>query len=682
MKLLKDYFDKQKRKSIIEKMEALGEELFQKYGYRKDDKVDADFLFDMLSKGYIDESYPLYIAEVYEGALSVNGLRFLNAVNSGENIGFDYKLKQRDCEQLCDRITAWDSVGVLNNDFARYIVERENLRETYFPMVLTQIYENDKIEKSEKFFDQFWNNSKFDANREIGIFEQIGKKVHLLKPLDFLNVFFNNHNVVRFKQFFDYFSKSDSTDKDYLKTLFEDDKDFYSKFIICFEDELESINATLKQIEIQVDLTKDIVQQLPVELLLKFTEFPVTKENYDLLLLKENRSTEPLGYMTRCIEMNGDKSIFDDSRISDFCKNILMNFDNVEESVATEERIFKVSEKKLMLEEKTKLFKKTLRSWKDILTFYRGVGWDEAVFDAVTNVVFANSIRTKEKKDDEFLSGYVLLGKNFAGFGYKRDFEKLLCDILQSQLVSSWDHIVLGYTLEVWAKYSSVIGSLKIMKSIDDMNHVVIPDVMRFVFSREIKYLDKDLLLEFYKYDEESFIDCCQLQRLSSFRLLVLKIRDDSRLRRAQKIILESTSSLPEKNDIDFKIYKDAALVYTPLGERNEELRFNVCKQCVMYINDVISVIKDIVDNDSQSSYSFGLSKLHSSLIRACDGFDSFLRDSNVMQDIWLALLVKSAQNKMKVEKNRYISNLSAKMLIEWLEKLRIEFEGYRRYYI
>lgn len=92
-----------------------------------------------------------------------------------------------------------------------------------------------------------------------------------------MNVF-GDYNVNRFKQFFDYFSKSDSADKDYLKTLFEGDENFYSKFIICFEDELESINATLKQIEIQVDLTKDIVQQLPVELLLKFTEFPVTKK--------------------------------------------------------------------------------------------------------------------------------------------------------------------------------------------------------------------------------------------------------------------------------------------------------------------------------------------------------------------------------------------------------------------
>lgn len=97
------------------------------------------------------------------------------------------------------------------------------------------------------------------------------------------------------------------------------------------------------------------------------------------------------------MEMNGDKSIFDDSRISDFCKNILMNFDNVEESVVTEERVFKVSEKKLMLEEKIKLFKKTPRSWKDILTFYRGVGWDDALFDAVTNIVYTNSIRLKEK---------------------------------------------------------------------------------------------------------------------------------------------------------------------------------------------------------------------------------------------------------------------------------------------
>lgn len=189
MKLLKDYFDKQKRKSIIEKMDALGEKLFLKYGYRKDDKVDSGFLFDMLSKGYIDESYPLYIAEVYEGALSVNGLRFLNAVNSGENIGFDYELEQSDCEQLCDRITSWDSLGVLNNSFAKYIVEHGRLRENYFPIFLDQIYKNDKDGKSKKFFDQFWENSRFDTERKIGIFEQIGKKVNSIKPLEFLKIF-------------------------------------------------------------------------------------------------------------------------------------------------------------------------------------------------------------------------------------------------------------------------------------------------------------------------------------------------------------------------------------------------------------------------------------------------------------------------------------------------------------
>lgn len=115
---------------------------------------------------------------------------------------------------------------------------------------------------------------------------------------------------------------------------------------------MESINANLKQMKIQVDLTKDIVQRLSAETLLKITEFPVTKYNYDLLLSKENKSTESLGYMTRCIGINADKSIFDENRISDFCKNILMTFDSVEESAVTEESVFNVSEKKLLLEEK------------------------------------------------------------------------------------------------------------------------------------------------------------------------------------------------------------------------------------------------------------------------------------------------------------------------------------------
>ena len=681
MKLLKDYFDKQKRKSIIEKMDVLGEKLFLKYGYRKDDKVDSNFLFDMLSKGYIDESYPLYIAEAYEGTLSVNGLRFLNAVNSGENVGFDYKLDQKDCEQLCDRITSWDSLGILNNSFARYIVNHEELRENYFPIFLEQIYKNDKENNSEKFFDQFLNSSKFNSDQVTRIFEQIGEKIHLLKPVDFLNVFFDNRNVTRFRLFFDYFSKSGDIGKDYLKTLFEDNQDFYSDFIIQYKDDLESINTSLKQMKLQIDLTKDIVQQLPAESLLKITEFPVTKYNYDLLLLKENKSTDPLGYMSRCIEMNADKSIFDESRISAFCKNILMNFDNIEESVATEENVFGVSEEKLSLEEKIKLFKKTQRSWKDILTFYRGVGWAETLFDAITNIVFTNSIRSKEKKDDIFLNGYVLLGKNFAGFGYKRDFEKLLGNILQSKLVSTWDNLVLYNTLEIWSKYSSVIDSLKRLKSIGNLNHAVMPNVMRFVFDKETKYLDKDSILEFLIADETAFIDCCRLRKFSSFRLFILKIRNESKLRSAQKIVLETTSSLPENNDIDFKIYKDAALSFVTRNQ-NENVRYHTCMQSEMYVDDAISTIQKAVDNEARISRASDWNRTFEILISIEAQFNSLLNKTEVQQDVWLELLLKSAKSAVKNEKIQRLSNAIAKMQIEWLKKLRGEFEEYRRYYI
>lgn len=274
----------------------------------------------------------------------------------------------------------------------------------------------------------------------------------------------------------------------------------------------------------------------------------------------------------------------------------------------------------------------------------------------------------------------MLLGKNYAGLGYKREFDKLLGDILQSQLVSTWDNLVLHNTLEVWSKYSSVTDSLRKMKSIDGVNHEVMPTVMRYVVGNEARYLDKDLVLEFYKTDEKIFVECCQSSAYSSFRMLILKIRDDSRLRDVQKIILESTFYLPRNNDVDFKIYKDAALTFSTLGGHSEEFRFDICKQCVMRIDEVISTVRKTIDNDSQVHLSLVSSVQRKLLIEAFDWFKSILREPDLMQDIWLLLLVRTVRNALRAKRDVYRFDSYTKLWIEWLKKLRDEFEEYRRY--
>ena len=324
LKSIKDLFSSANKnnRSLIELIQEKKKCIEKEYD--NSETINEDFLFMMLSKGYINENYSDYLSQSYSEILEKGEYTFVNNVKT--NASPDFKLEIESPERVISQIKdyQWTFPSVLNNQILTHIILNGNSLELEGVMNAIQNYY--AVSERSDFIDQYVESIRRhqDKNRIVNaLFGELLKQISLNSLLSF----FSDNSGMLFCDFLNGISEEKISDYgDSIRSfLRKENRQQVLGTVLSSAAQQEELKKKIKKIDIEIEKLSYYKNKKDVwQLLIDEAMFRISKENLDSILRQLNDLGNDLNYdyFTQC--ENIWKKITNPDNINDFVEKILL----------------------------------------------------------------------------------------------------------------------------------------------------------------------------------------------------------------------------------------------------------------------------------------------------------------------------------------------------------------------
>ena len=167
--------------------------------YYKNELINEDFLFTMLSKGYIDENYRYYIAKSYDDKFELYESFYINNVK--DELEPEFTLEIEHYESVIKEIKdfQWTNPSVLNNDILTYLIQHKFINQlNWFINAILNYYEkykkNDFIDKYIESINHQDDKSEIINTLLCALYRIIQSNISIETKRKYLLSFFSNNS--------------------------------------------------------------------------------------------------------------------------------------------------------------------------------------------------------------------------------------------------------------------------------------------------------------------------------------------------------------------------------------------------------------------------------------------------------------------------------------------------------
>ncbi len=545
-------------------VEQIAKEEQEKNGYTKAECIDVNFLIDMLSRGYLDENFIHFIAKPYSD-LSAHDRHFLSALNEKEPIPFDEELKNFELVEKKMKEFQWGTPAILNNTFVNYMFSKNDESKNFF--IIYQIFKND-TESTRLFYKQFLDTLSL-SERSLAL-EKIeraikkyleGDEVSLSAKL--LHFFFVKYDYLDFVSFLKKIDVNSIQVICLIEQFLDENLDFLQKLLSN-----EEMSQLMDRLNIQTDLSEDIVSFLGKERLSQYRGFRISKKNLDCIL-KVFQSNIDLGetyYLSRFLSTlsNGE------NYIPDIVKNILLNFGVITETEYVIKRVYETmrGDSGNLI----KFFDKLAPSWVGIIYFARLLG-PQVVYPGLVekrNELFLNPL---SDPSDVFFKDAIR--------DYFSEMSLLFCNCIVDNKLGSYDNV--EKLLNPWHNVHLILLYLNAHESV--WKKIPVENargLIEYVIkNEEDSFGDYSVALNLIACDEGFFLEKYPIDKLktdSNFKRMIL--RDGGELIKNVWNRAVELTDMPPTDQEGFELYMRVGEIYNqyrPVNEADEKYYKRIC---------------------------------------------------------------------------------------------------------
>ena len=325
-KSLKEMLKGGENTDLIQFIKNKKKKIEKELSYSHNERVEDDFLFVLLSNGYINEEYRYYIQKTTQKKFTIWERFYIDSIINEKDPIFDVKIN--DAKSVMEEIDdyQWSYPSALNNDIFTYL-NRHNLfnqMDSFINAIKNYFEKNQKND----FIDQYVASIKELNDRdeiENRLLNALSKKINsdISKDLkmNFLLSFFSNKSGALFCKMI----KNRPAEDDYTKFLdnfFEKRKSIldytldYAEDNASFKKKLLGMNVEVKRVSDYIDSTqKKIVNN---------AMFLLSRENLDYVIARQT-DVQPHFYYDYIRKNPRLKSKINDSgKVSDFVEEFLI----------------------------------------------------------------------------------------------------------------------------------------------------------------------------------------------------------------------------------------------------------------------------------------------------------------------------------------------------------------------
>ena len=302
--------------------------------YDNSETINEDFLFMMLSKGYINENYRDYLSQSYSELLEKSEYAFVNNVKTSAPPDFKLKIERPEFVLKQIKDYQWTSPSILNNQILTYVILNKNSLELEGVVNAIQNYytasERGDFARSD-FIDQYVESIKHHQDRDCivnALFGELLKQVSLNALLSF----FSNNSGMLFCEFLNGISEDQISEyKNPIRSfLRSENKQLVLGDVLSCAAQQDELKKKIKKIDIEVEKLSYYKNKRDVwPLLIDEAMFRISKENLDFILLQLNDSQDDYGYDEFIRYENIWKKITHPDNINDFVEKILLIDDDL-----------------------------------------------------------------------------------------------------------------------------------------------------------------------------------------------------------------------------------------------------------------------------------------------------------------------------------------------------------------
>lgn len=295
--------------------------------YHKNDLVNEEFLFTMLSKGYIDEDYRYYIASFYDAKFNQDERIFISNVKSEHDPDFKLNIEQYESVIKEIRDYQWSNPSVLNNDILTYLIQHKlSDKLDWFINAIQNYYE--KYQKND-FVDQYIESINWPNNNQIIInffLSELIKKLQSDNSTEvkkkLLSSFFSNNTGALFCEMLNICTDIDDSLAKLFKEFLKIRKNFLY-IVLSLIEKNDPIKNVLIKISFEIENISEFNSSIQ-EFLIDNALFQITKENLDFILaLQKNLKQDYCYDDLRRYDKIWEK-ILQPTTINSFIENILL----------------------------------------------------------------------------------------------------------------------------------------------------------------------------------------------------------------------------------------------------------------------------------------------------------------------------------------------------------------------
>lgn len=600
-----------------------------KLDFGEREKIEIDFLMQLLSNGYIETGCDRFIHKLDDlFEYGVNKIYLLNILN---DIPSSDGLVLESLNSLEKRISTyqWNSRGVVNQKMILHILDKykeKHVQDTVVPKVVNAMLKygqskgfnylrkifvslNEKTKEMDLFFAGI-NSLVESENKE--------------KRDDLLSQIFIGDDFAFFEAYLDSLILADPDLMNDINQYLDKRPSFVDSLFKKHENDFRHFVLSLELSPISLNLTDYVAKLLVENEILQTTIYSLTKDNVDRILKFYNLSLDESGYMSKCLSIKGlNKKIQKD--VKGFVENILINFEKIEENYLSLKLIFSNSD--LDSSEKTELFDRMVYDWNSFVLYKGAVRLDLELKLRIREYLQSHESwgRKEKEEEDNAISNLLAQERNrtlgFVSSVVSDDWfeEKELKDVF----LPIWEQFV--SILECFEERVELINKMP-SRRIQFLIHHVQNVGQNSLNSIPFLYMIRKEPVYFEDLYEDDYF-----AQDSSLKRLILSCNYEE-LESIQRRFLRATYLYP--NDVSGKnIYQKAARKLSkPTSYDIEYLtkRMDDVNRSVAGLGDV-------------NLYAFQ-SKVFSKVFNLADGFAS---ESYMIEDYWAKILWNFLKNRI-----------------------------------
>ena len=290
--------------------------------------INEDFLFKMLSSGYIDENYRYYITKSYIENFEHDEKEYINIVKEKEKP--KYNLIIKDCNSVIKKIRddEWSTPSVLNNDILTHLIS--NKIDTKLKWFLNAIKENKKNDFIDQYIESINNcdNKKENINYFLQIlYNKLQSDIPNKLKLEFLLSFFSDNSESLFNDFLNKNFNSDYNFEKVLNTFFEKRQPILD-YTLEQAEEAPSQKKKLSELNLEIEKLSSYKESTQ-KLLIDNAMFQISKDNLDYILTKQEEIPPHFYYDYIRSKRKLKEKVINSKNIEKFVDEILLTDDKI-----------------------------------------------------------------------------------------------------------------------------------------------------------------------------------------------------------------------------------------------------------------------------------------------------------------------------------------------------------------